>query len=58
MSCLLDQLMTQKKSENHFVVISLTDKSEATPVEKKVDMKDAPCVGKLGNTDKSKSLKA
>ena len=47
-----------KKSENHFVVISLTDKSEATPVEKKVDMKDAPSVGKLGNTDKSNSLKA
>ena len=46
-----------KKSENHFVVISLTDKSEATPVEKKVDMKDAPLVGKLGSTEKSKSLK-
>ena len=46
-----------KKSENHFVVISLTDKSEATSVEKKVDMKDAPLVGKLGSTEKSKSLK-
>ena len=46
-----------KKSENHFVVILLTDKSEATPVEKKVDMKDAPLVGKLGSTEKSKSLK-
>ena len=47
-----------KKSENHFVVISLTDESEATPVEKKVDMKDAPLVGKLGSTEKSNSLKA
>ena len=52
MSCLFDQLMTQKKSENHFVVISLTDKSEATSVEKKVDMKDAPLVGKLKSTEK------
>ena len=57
MSCLLDQLMTQNRVKNHFVVISLTDKSEATPVEKKVDMKDAPLVGKLGSTEKSKSLK-
>ena len=54
MSCLFDNT---KKSENHFVVISLTDKSEATSVEKKVDMKDAPLVGKLGSTEKSKSLK-
>ena len=46
-----------KKSENHFVVISLTDKTKATPVEKKVDMKDAPLIGKLGSTEKSKSLK-
>ena len=46
-----------KKSENHFVVISLTDKSEATSVEKKVDMKDAPLVGKLKSTEKWKSLK-
>ena len=46
-----------KKSENHFVVILLTDKSEATPVEEKVDMKDAPLLGKLGSTEKSKSLK-
>ena len=46
-----------KKSEKHFVVISLTDESEATPVEKKVDMKDAPLVGKLGSTEISKSLK-
>ena len=46
-----------KKSKNHFVVISLTDKSEATSVEKKVDMKDAPLVGKLKSTEKWKSLK-
>ena len=39
-------------NENHFVVISLTDKSEATSVEKKVDMKDAPLVGKLKSTEK------
>ena len=49
--------MTQNRVKNHFVVISLTDKSEATPVEKKVDMKDAPLVGKLGSTEISKSLK-
>ena len=54
MSCLFDNT---KKSETHFVVISLTDKSEATSVEKKVDMKDAPLVGKLGSTEKSKSFK-
>ena len=47
MSCLLDQLMTQKRVKTIFIVILLTDKSEATPVEKKVDMKDAPLVGKL-----------
>ena len=46
-----------KKSENHFVVILLTDKSKATPVEEKEDMKDAPLLGKLGSTEKSKSLK-
>ena len=46
-----------KKGENHFVVISSTDKSKATPAEKKVDMKDAPLVGKLRSTEKSKSLK-
>ena len=46
-----------KKSENHFVVILLTGKTKATTVEKKVDMKDAPLVGKLGSTEKSKSLK-
>ena len=54
MSCLFDNT---KKSESHFVVISLTDESEATSVEKKVDMKDAPLVGKLGSTEKSKSFK-
>ena len=47
-----------KTTENHFVVISLTDESEATSVEKKVDMKDAPLVGKLGSTEKPKFLKA
>ena len=46
-----------KKSENHFVVILFTDKSKATPVEEKEDMKDAPLLGKLGSTEKSKSLK-
>ena len=46
-----------KKNENHFVVITLIDKSKATSDEKKVDMKDAPLVGKLGNTEISKSLK-
>ena len=46
-----------KKNENHFVVITLTDKSKAASDEKKVDMKDAPLVGKLGNTEISKSLK-
>ena len=46
-----------KKSENHFVVILLTDKSKATPVEEKEDMKDAPLLGKLGSAEKSKSLK-
>ena len=47
-----------KTTENHVVVISLTDESEATSVEKKVDMKDAPLVGKLGSTEKPKFLKA
>ena len=46
-----------KKNENHFVVISLTDKSKATSDEKKVNMKEAPLVGKLGSTEISKSLK-
>ena len=46
-----------KKSEKHFVVISLTDESKATSDEKKVDMKDSPLVGKLGSTEISKSLK-
>ena len=50
MSCLLDQLMTQKRVKT--VVISLTDKSEATSIENKVDMKDAPLVGKLKSTEK------
>ena len=46
-----------KKSENHFVAILLTDKSKDTPVEEKEDMKDALLVGRLGSTEKSKSLK-
>ena len=57
MSCLLDQLVTQKRVNNHFVLISSTDKSEATSVEKKVDIKDTPLVGKFGSTEISKSLK-
>ena len=57
MSCLLDQLVTQKRVTNHFVLISSTDKSEATYVEKKVDIKDAPLVGNFGSTEISKSLK-
>ena len=46
-----------KKSENHFVVILSTDKTKATFVEEKADIKDAPLVGKLGSTEISKSLK-
>ena len=35
----------------------MTDKSETTSVEKKLDMKDAPLVGKLKSTEKMKVLK-
>ena len=57
MSYLLDQLVTQKRVKNHFVLISSTDKSEATYVEKKVDITDAHLVGKFRSTEISKSLK-